>query len=824
MQISSLSCGTGGWGGPKPGDPDNFSVLTASPAFGGIDVKWTLPLTNAHAVAHTYVYRGVSDVFEQATRVATVNSDYFADRGDHMNTPITYYYWIQFVSINGTIGEVIGPASAVARPAIDDVIRGLTGLIDSGLLAENLRTQIDRIPQLKLEIEEARDFLINEDEALASVMEAIQNALDDTAAALVNEAIIREEDNSALVANISALQTNVNDNKALILQEAEVRSTQNSAMASDISALYTEVEDANTLIANVLQTSNDGDAAITSMVNSLRSQVEDNEALILSEGTTRATAIDALATRMDGIQTEVNDNRTSISSAAEAWTNDSEAIGLRIDGLQASVTNSFSDVNATIAAESQVRADNVSALTSRMDTMQTSIDDAEAAIIAEAQTRVTERTADTLRMDGMQSSIDDNNAAIIAEASTRASERDAATSRMDGMQSSIDDVAASVVNEANTRATEISSLASQISTTQSALNDDIASVRAEAQTWVNTLTNGTVKDLGALYTAKVDVNGLVGGFGVYNDGTTVEAGFDVDRFWIGRTTADMKKPFIIENEEVFINQAVVNKITFNKLVDTSGEFLVENGKIRAQYLQAHAITADMIGVGTYEVGRDGDGQIQSIGKDGRDGNGFFFKSQNSGRSIIDLRAGESYLWLDHDPLENSSTGAININNSFYADHTGYMRIDAVDVLGTLQLRGNSVTAKEVYSFDLWDINAGESGVKYSIDIPGDGWCLVALRTGGGLQSGHWTSPTIRYTIGKTLLFEDEVDYMFSGQYFWDDMVPGMFTGGDEIYFANEAYMINLDNGRNFTFYLEREPGRSAIIREFCELIVIKSYK
>lgn len=463
MNISNTVCGTGGWGGPKPGDPDNFSVLTASPAFGGIDVNWTLPLTNAHAVAHTYVYRGVSEVFEQATRVAIVNSDYFADRGDHMQTAIRYYYWIQFVSINGTIGEVIGPASAVSRPAIDDMIRGLTGIIDAGYLAQSLKTRIDKIEGLEDGLTETKEYLENEDAALASVIEAMQVTVDDTSAAILNESLVRAD--------------------------------------------------------------------------------------------------------------------------------------------------------------------------------------------------------------------------------------------------------------------ETSSLAQQLSVTQSSLEDNIASVEVRTETKIETVGD-IVTEIGALYTAKVDVNGLVGGFGVYNDGTIVEAGFDVDRFWIGRTNADLKKPFIIENEEVFIDQAVVNKITFNKLIDASGEFLVENGKIRAQYIQAQAITADMIGAGTYEVGKNGYGLIKTAGKGWRTGNGFFFEGQSSGRTVMDLRAGNSYFWLDYNPTGNSSTGAININNSFYADHTGYMRINALDVLGTLQLQGNSVTTHVAWSGESKDhtlyINAPNGGTITAFAIFGGG--------------------------------------------------------------------------------------------------------
>ncbi|WP_110665208.1 phage tail tip fiber protein [Salinicola halophilus] len=64
---------------------------------------------------------------------------------------------------------------------------------------------------------------------------------------------------------------------------------------------------------------------------------------------------------------------------------------------------------------------------------------------------------------------------------------------------------------------------------------------------------------GSLYTAKLQSNGLIGGFGVYNDGSTVEAGFDVDRFWVGRTNDEKRKPFIIEDGETYLDEVMIRK-------------------------------------------------------------------------------------------------------------------------------------------------------------------------------------------------------------------------------------------------------------------------
>jgi hypothetical protein len=286
-------CGTGDWNGPKPGDPDNNSILSASPAFGGIDVSWTLPTVNGFAVAHVIVYRGLLETFDAAIQIAVAGGDSYYDK---LDGNYTYYYWIRIVSINGTNGELIGPASAVARPTIEQTIEQLTGKINEGILSQSLKAELDKISILRAD--------------------------------LLSEITARE-------------------NSSITLAQA------------------------------------------------------------------------------------------------------------------------LADVDAGVA------------------------------------------------------------------------------------------VALSFVGqEISTRTTNDAALAETLNLTAVTLGDNIAAATTALQTIITTV-DGKVTDIGALYTAQVTVNGLVGGFGVYNDGVLVEAGFDVDRFWVGRSEGDKRKPFIIENDEVFINQAVI---------------------------------------------------------------------------------------------------------------------------------------------------------------------------------------------------------------------------------------------------------------------------
>lgn len=158
---------------------------------------------------------------------------------------------------------------------------------------------------------------------------------------------------------------------------------------------------------------------------------------------------------------------------------------------------------------------------------------------------------------------------------------------LNGNISAVQQTTTAQINALNGR---VDGLASQITNVETSINGNIAQVQTSLQTQINT-TNGKVTAIGALYTAQVNVNGLIGGFGVYNNGTTVEAGFDVDRFWIGRTSANKRKPFIVDNNIVYIDEAAINKLTFSKLRDESGSFVVANGKIQAKYLEVDTLVA-----------------------------------------------------------------------------------------------------------------------------------------------------------------------------------------------------------------------------------------
>ena len=461
MSCVGDHCGTGGGNIPKPGDPNNNGVLSATPAFGGIDINWTFPTTNPFAVAYTTIYRALSADFNTAILLAPqVGGGFYYDP---VEPGIEYFYWITFVSINGTVGEVIGPVSAVARSSIEKTIEELTGKIDNGVLAQSLKAEIARISENALEIIKETQDRVDSQWELALQILGQQEITDETVTKVFQETTERKEADSAMVTSINLLYAQAGGNAAAIIEEATVRAS--------------------------------ADEALSTRVTSVLAKADANSAAIITENTARATADAALSTRIDTVSASTGSNASAIQTEITARTTADTALGQRID------------------------------------TVNTKADGAVAAVATETTARI---AADAV-------------------------------------------------------------LSQQITTTETTLNGNIAQVQTNMQSQITTV-DGKVTSIGALYTAKVNVNGLIGGFGIYNDGTEVEAGFDVDRFWIGRTGANKRKPFIIQGSEVFIDQAVINQLTFDKLRAADGSVIVQNGKMQVQYLDADNIVARKINV------------------------------------------------------------------------------------------------------------------------------------------------------------------------------------------------------------------------------------
>lgn len=267
------SCGTGLGNFPQPGDPDNGSViLSARTAFRGILVSWTYPVLNPHAVAYVMVYRSLSVDPNTRVQQAVVAGDRYFDEIDDDGETL-YYYWIKIVSVNGTIGDAIGPVSATTSPTVGQLLDYLEGQIAESVLAQALRTQIADISNLNGLL--LTEQLIREsgDDSITSLLAAMQAVLDEVDVRIIDEVNTRIEDDSALATQINALLVVAGDNAAAIVSEQQARADADSAFASDVLAIQTAVGDNTATILNEQTARVNGDNALASSVSTLQTSV-----------------------------------------------------------------------------------------------------------------------------------------------------------------------------------------------------------------------------------------------------------------------------------------------------------------------------------------------------------------------------------------------------------------------------------------------------------------------------------------------------------------------------------------------------------------------
>lgn len=211
-------CGVGDWAGPQAGDPSANATLSARAVFNGIRVSWTWPTTNAHAVAHVQLYRnGVNDVASAQQLAIVANNFYFDEIVDRVEG---WYYWIQIVSIHGTVSAPIGPAYAESVASSAEIAEMLTGQIREGHLATTLRENWSKLSHLDPDAAAKITALQDNNMTLAQAITDAQNGVDGTYAFITSIQNTGVRDKQSIVEQINLLAQKYDSQYSLITTTA----------------------------------------------------------------------------------------------------------------------------------------------------------------------------------------------------------------------------------------------------------------------------------------------------------------------------------------------------------------------------------------------------------------------------------------------------------------------------------------------------------------------------------------------------------------------------------------------------------------------------
>lgn len=109
-----------------------------------------------------------------------------------------------------------------------------------------------------------------------------------------------------------------------------------------------------------------------------------------------------------------------------------------------------------------------------------------------------------------------------------------------------------------------------------------------------------VAQIKASYVVKLDNNGYVAGFGLYNTGASADFAVIADRFWIGSPGSSRVRPFIVSGGTVYIDTAMIREasiqqgklgpISFGKITDAQGRPVTTlAGKLRADAIDVASL-------------------------------------------------------------------------------------------------------------------------------------------------------------------------------------------------------------------------------------------
>lgn len=241
----SQVCGTGGQDVPRPEEPDwTGASIFAQPVYNGIRVWWTFPAINSQAVAHFNLYRAATSDPLQKIKIVTLLADSYIDE-IHEDDPLTYYYWVEGVSIYGVKSSLIGPVTATSEPLVEKILQKLQNQITSSHLFTDLNTEINKVALIDAALNNEIINRQTEDGFLSQSIQSVQYDGGEYVGLVANEQQARIDADEALVQEVNTVLLKTDANEAAIQQEATLRENADN----EIFGQYTVKIDANGHVA-----------------------------------------------------------------------------------------------------------------------------------------------------------------------------------------------------------------------------------------------------------------------------------------------------------------------------------------------------------------------------------------------------------------------------------------------------------------------------------------------------------------------------------------------------------------------------------------------
>jgi len=335
----------------------------------------------------------------------------------------------------------------------------------------------------------------------------------------------------------------------------------------------------------------------STLLASLQERVTDIE--------TNAESIIAQTVRLDEFQTLVNEIAyvdgvpvgNFAASLHEAYIAGDATIQTQLDLIGAATVDGL----AWILDTNKVKVSPTETLATRLSSIASTAGDNAAAITTEQTTRLNADNALATSITGLAATVGDNAAAISAESTARANGDAANATNITNLATTVGNNQAAVQVLLDAYSDGSIATATQVTTLQATVDDNTASIES-----LSSVVAG-IDGLAAQYTVKLDVNGYVSGFGLYNTGATSDFLVLADRFAVVTPGDDPVVPFSIVGGTCYMNNVVIDGANIKDLTVTSAQ--IENLSIGTLKLTDLSVTNAKIANATITTAKIGDAQI-----------------------------------------------------------------------------------------------------------------------------------------------------------------------------------------------------------------------
>lgn len=694
-------------------------------------------------------------------------------------------------------------------------------------LASDITTNATSIASLSTSLGTAQADIVSNQTAIsdeaaarASDVASLQTQIDGNASSitLVNETLTTSID--ALSRRQEAFTADFAGSLALVLAEIETRATETEAASNRLTVVEAATEDNSAAIVAEQAARTTAVDAVASDVTALTTRVDTAEADIVTTNTALSAGDAANATAITALDGRVGTAESQIVTLQEADVTATAALAREAS----SIRSEFSAAFAAIFSEIETRADQNETTVSLIEALTVRMTDAEAEIVSEQSARVTGDQANADSIAAVSASLGTTDATLASLQSAQSNFQSATTRDLQFQLASLAGVLAGALAEIETRATENEAVVTSVDELSVNLTDNYATITEVAAVEVKADNAQTSADgaqstadnaltrASAMYGIRLDVNGLVSGFGLSNDGAESEFAIVTDRFLIaqpGETPGQASPLFAIDGGNVLIASAFIGNL--NTDVITTGEFGADRlaaNAVEARHIKAEETWTSKLYLGNGDLTLDGStgtvrysnggNTLVEIGALTAGGAGFGVYD-TSGTPVIQARS-DGFVEIDGAFIKAASIGAAEIG-----DATITRLKLASGAVGTVSLDSSAPSSHLFHTTAATETSAGFTdltliGDDYLPVEPGD---IAQVRASHAIESRYGAYDFLfwRTRISISIEHANGQFSSYSPQGFLRNYQQGFHENTGQYEIAGDDYIFSVGQDHTIAFKL-----------------------